>query len=116
MNPAPKSVALLAYPECSASVVYGMYDLFMSAGRDWDAYAGNPPGPQLMHPRVVAAEPRELTAANGVRIIPEAGLSADPVPDLVCVPDLNVLPGEPLAGRFEAEIAWLRECYARGAI
>ncbi len=116
MNPAPKSVALLAYPECSASVVYGMYDLFMSAGRDWDAYAGNPPGPQLMHPRIVAAEARSLAVANDIRVVPEAALNTSPVPDLVCVPDLNVMPGESLAGRFEAEIAWLRECHAAGAV
>ena len=69
MNPAPKSVALLAYPECSASVVYGMYDLFMSAGRDWDVYAGNPPGPQLMQPRIVAAEPGGFAAATAASSI-----------------------------------------------
>ena len=34
-NAAPVSVAILAYPEATASVVYGMYDLFRSAGRDW---------------------------------------------------------------------------------
>ena len=26
-----------------------------------------------------------------------------------------MLPGEPLAGRFEAEIAWLKRCYEHGA-
>ncbi len=116
MNPAPKTVALLAYPECSASVVYGMYDLFMSAGRDWDAYAGNAPGPQLMQPRIVAAGTTAFAAANGVRIAPEAALETSSVPDLVCVPDLNVMPGESLRGRFEPEIAWLRDCHAKGAV
>jgi len=116
MNPAPKTVALLAYPESSASVVYGMYDLFMSAGRDWDAYAGNAPGPQLMQPQIVAAQAGGFAAANGVRIAPEAALERSPVPDLVCVPDLNVMPGESLKGRFEAEIAWLRDCHAAGAV
>jgi transcriptional regulator GlxA family with amidase domain len=116
MNPAPKTVALLAYPECSASVVYGMYDLFMSAGRDWDVYAGNAPGPQLMQPRIVAAEAAGFAAANGVRIAPEGPLATSPVPDLVCVPDLNVMPGESLKGRFEPEITWLRDCHAKGAV
>ncbi len=116
MNPAPKTVALLAYPECSASVVYGMYDLFMSAGRDWDAYAGNPPGPQALNPRIVAAQAGDLTAINDVRITGAAALSADPAPDIVCVPDLAVMPGESLAGRFEAEIAWLKDCYAQGSV
>jgi transcriptional regulator GlxA family with amidase domain len=116
MNPAPKSVALLAYPECSASVVYGMYDLFMSAGRDWDAYVGNPPGPQLMQPRIVAAEARAIAVANDIRVVAEATLETRPTPDLICIPDLNVMPGESLAGRFEPEIAWLRQCHAAGSI
>jgi transcriptional regulator GlxA family with amidase domain len=116
MNPTPKTVALLAYPECSASVVYGMYDLFMSAGRDWHAYAGNPPGPQALRPQVVAAQAGELTAINDVRIVGAAALSADPAPDIVCVPDLAVMPGESLEGRFEAEIAWLRDCYEGGSV
>jgi transcriptional regulator GlxA family with amidase domain len=37
------------------------------------------------------------------------------VPDIVCVPDILVPPGEPLDGRFGDEIAWLRACHAAGA-
>ena len=116
MTRSPQSVALLAYPECSSSVVYGMYDLFMSAGRDWDAYAGNPPGPQALRPQIVAAEPRPFAVTNDVRIVPDTGLPTNPYPDIVCVPDLAVMPGESLAGRFEAEFAWLRACYEHGSV
>ena len=31
----PVDVAILAFPETTASVTYGMYDLFMAVGRDW---------------------------------------------------------------------------------
>ncbi len=30
------SIALLAGPDATASALYGMYDLFGSAGRDWE--------------------------------------------------------------------------------
>jgi transcriptional regulator GlxA family with amidase domain len=94
-----------------------MYDLFMSAGRDWDAYAGKPPGPPLMQPRIVAAAPKAAVAvANAIHVVPEAGLATDPAPDIICVPDLNVMPGESLEGRFEAEIAWLKTCYEQGSV
>ncbi|MGH8131022.1 MAG: GlxA family transcriptional regulator [Steroidobacteraceae bacterium] len=115
-NQPPTTAALLIFPESSASVVYGMYDLFMSVGRDWGVFTGSAPGPQLMQPRIVAAQAGALAVANGVRIVPETTLATGPVPDLVCVPDLNVMPGESLAGRFETEIAWLRHCYAAGAV
>jgi transcriptional regulator GlxA family with amidase domain len=34
----------------------------------------------------------------------------------VCIPDIFVAPREPLAGRFEQEIEWLKHCYREGAI
>jgi transcriptional regulator GlxA family with amidase domain len=111
----PVSVAILAFPECTASVVYGMYDLFMSAGRDWGLIAEGRPGPQLMRPRVVAACADTLEVANAVRMTPETTLEQCPLPDVVCVPELFVPPGEPLDGRFTKEIAWLRRCHAAGA-
>src|SRR5512134_835675 len=112
---APPTVAILAFPETSASVVYGMYDLFMSAGRDWGVIIGGTPGPGLMRPLVVATQPGPFVAANGVAITPQAAAADCPAPDIVCVPELTVPPGEPLEGRFTEEIAWLRHCHQRGA-
>jgi transcriptional regulator GlxA family with amidase domain len=111
----PANVAVLAFPEASASVVYGMYDVFMSAGRDWEIIVEGKPGPTLLRPRVVAAKTGPFTAANDVSITPEITLDEAPLFDVVCVPELAVPPGEPLDGRFAAEVAWLQRCYAAGA-
>ena len=43
-HPAPVDVAILAMPETTASVIYGMYDLFRSAGRDWQWLTTGVPG------------------------------------------------------------------------
>lgn len=111
----PVDVAILAFPEVTASVVYGLYDLFLSAGRDWGLIVDGRPGTGLMRPRVVSAHRGEFTVANGVRIAPDAALDECPPPAVACVPELFVPPGEPLAGRFTAEIEWLKRCYAAGA-
>ena len=50
------SVAILAFPETTASAVYGMYDLFMAAGRDWGIIVDGHPGPGLMRPLVVSTQ------------------------------------------------------------
>ena len=68
-----------------------------------------------MRPRVVAAHPAPFVAANGVTIAPRRHASTSGVPDIVCVPEIMVPPGEPLDGRFGDEIAWLRRCHAAGA-
>jgi transcriptional regulator GlxA family with amidase domain len=113
------SVAIVAFPEVTASTVYGMYDLFLSAGRDWPFIVSGTPGPSPMQPRVVATTDVPFVAANGVRIAPDATLDEllddAHAPDIVCIPELAVAPGEPLEGRFTSEIDWLKRCHGRGA-
>lgn len=109
------TVAILAMPETTASVVYGMYDLFISAGRDWGMIVDGKPGPQLMRPVIVSSRHEPFLAANDVRIAPQAGLEQAAGAEIVCVPELAVAPGEPLEGRFTEEIAWLKRCYDSGA-
>lgn len=111
----PVSVAILAFPEATASVVYGMYDLFLSAGRDWGLVVDGKPGPVLLQPRVVARQAGLIRAANGVPILAETSLEDCGSPQVVCVPDVAVPPGEPLDGRFTTEVAWLQRGYAAGA-
>ncbi|MBN3766322.1 helix-turn-helix domain-containing protein [Burkholderia sp. Ac-20365] len=109
-------VAILAMPETSASVVYGMYDMFMSAGRDWGLIVDGAPGVAPFVPQVVSRHGAPLVAANNVRIAPDATLDACIQADVVCVPELLVAPGEALEGRFLEEIDCLQRCYADGKI
>jgi len=111
----PPSVAILAMPETTASVVYGMYDLFMSAGRDWGVIVNGAPAPGLIAPAVVAAEAAPFGAPNGVTIVPHATIRDCRAPDIVCVPEVMIMPAEALDGRFDNEVEWLRTCYANGA-
>lgn len=109
------NVAILAVPAVTASVLYSMYDLFASAGRDWPFLTTGTAGEPRMRPYVVAADRMGFHAANDIWIRPDYGLNDCPVPTLVCVPDFFVVPGEGCAGRFDAEVAWLRRCHASGA-
>jgi transcriptional regulator GlxA family with amidase domain len=114
--PPPASAAILAFPEATASVLYGLSDLLHSAGRDWGMVVDGKPGAPLVVPRIVAARPEPFTIANGVTIVADATLEEAERPDLVCIPELLIAPGDSLVGRFEREIAWLRRCHAQGAI
>lgn len=114
-DPAPPiNVAIVAFPETSASVVYGIYDLLASAGRDWGMIVDGQPGCPTMRPVVVSAQPGTFIAANGVAITPQYTLSDFPQPHIACVPEINLPPGEPLKSRFIGEIEWLSHCYADG--
>jgi transcriptional regulator GlxA family with amidase domain len=112
----PPTIALLAFPDVTASVLFGLNDMFHSAGRDWGLVVNGRPGAPLFRPVIVAAESSAMTVANGVQIVPDAVFHAVPPPSVLCVPEVFVAPGTPLAGRFEAEIAFIRRCHAAGSI
>ncbi len=111
----PIDVVVLATPVSTASTIYGMYDIFRSAGRDWSMVTGGAPGPESIHTRVVAASSQPLELVNAVRIAVDVDFDHCGVPDLICIPDLNIPPGEAVGPAFAAEVAWLRRCYAQGS-
>jgi transcriptional regulator GlxA family with amidase domain len=109
------TVAILAMPQSVVSTVYGMYDLFMSAGRDWGTLTLGQPGPAAMRPEIVSRRREAFTAVNDGPIAPHRALSEGDVPDVICIPDIFVTPGEPLDQLFDEEIAWLQRCHAAGS-
>jgi transcriptional regulator GlxA family with amidase domain len=108
-------IAILALPEATASVVYGMLDLFCSAGRDWKLVTEGEPGAQVVDARIVAQCLDPFEIANGAVVRPHATLSTEQY-DIVCVPELAISPHGEMGGRFEAEIAWIIAQHAGGAI
>ncbi len=107
----PVDIAILAFPETTASVTYGMYDLF-KAGRDWGFVVDG------RRTRTDGASDRRLAARTvhrGERCSDRATGHEAVDARIVCVPELAVPSAEPLTGRFAKEIEWLKRCYARGA-
>jgi transcriptional regulator GlxA family with amidase domain len=111
----PVTVAVLAFPETTASVVFGLYDLFVSAGRDWGFVVDGRSGPELLRPTIVARRPGRFEAANGAEIVAQGDLESARDAEIICVPELAVPPAGSLDGRFDAELAWLRARYCDGA-
>jgi transcriptional regulator GlxA family with amidase domain len=107
-------VALLAVAESTASTLYGMHEILESAGRDWPLLAEGRPGLSALKPIIVSASGDSFRAPNGLLVEPQASLPDCPRPDIIAIPDLSVLPGDDIAGRYETEIRWLRECHANG--
>ncbi|WP_420349053.1 GlxA family transcriptional regulator [Pelagibius sp.] len=112
---APLTVALVALPDSSASTLYGMFDVFCSAGRDWEFLTTGKAGPSAMRPLVAAETLGTFRAANGVSITPDVTFADCPPPAIVCVPDVHVAPGALAAEDYTTVIDWLRRCYAAGS-
>ena len=111
----PTVVALLAVPEVTAATLYGFYDALSSAGRDWQVLHGREPGAALFRPIVVSADGAPVLGANGVRIHVDASFVDCPPPDVVCITDVAVMPGQPLDRCYEPAVAWLSERHRAGS-
>ena len=115
MTDRPITVALLAMPGVTAATLYGFHDAFCGVHRDWAMlHGGHAESP--FRSTVVSRDGRPVEAANGVRIVPDAGFDACGSPDVVCVTDIAVPPGEPIGTTYDAEVDWLRERHAQGSI
>lgn len=112
----PINVALLAVPEVTASALFGMFDLFSSPGRDWPFIVKGEAGQQRMRPYVVARSHSGFRAANGIWVKPDFAFGDCPPPQIVCIPDFFVNPGDSVAGLYEPEARWLRRTHEDGAL
>ena len=114
MTDRPITVALLAMPKVTAATLYGFHDMFAGVHRDWSmVHGGHAESP--FRSLVVSRDGQPLDGANGVRIVPQASFDTCQ-PDVVCVTDIAVPPGERLGEVYDAEIDWLRERHAQGSI
>ncbi|MBK9272957.1 MAG: helix-turn-helix domain-containing protein [Flavobacteriales bacterium] len=116
MQQEPVRVAILVFPASTASIVHGLYDLFHAAGRDYESMVGKPVREDLFEPRIVAARSGTFSLMNGLTTTVQVPIAEAGVPDIICVPEVVATPEEPMEGRFEMEMDWLRRCYAQGSI
>ncbi len=109
--PGPK-IALLALPESTPAAIYGLFEVFLSAGRTWAQLTGEPSDVPLMTPRIVTADGAPVETAYGLSIVPHEAMGSA---DVVIVTDLVLDHDRPFTGLWTRQIDWLRGRHAAGA-
>lgn len=109
-------VCLLASPETSAAVLYGLYDVLSTAGAVYAEMVRGAPGPKILDVRIVSATCAPFRCFGGIMVEPHASCEQVRDSDVVIVCDMYVPVDAPPRGRFSAEIGWLKRMYAQGAI
>jgi transcriptional regulator GlxA family with amidase domain len=110
------SIALLAAPETSASVLYGLYDVLTTVGPMWPDMTAAEPEDELLEIRIVAASPEPFRCFGNIAVEPHAAIADVTHPDAVVVCDMYTPIGTPPRDRYGAETTWLRDIHARGAL
>ena len=111
-NPEP-TFALLVLPESTPASIYGLHEVFLAVGRDWELLTGEKPTGGRIRSRIVAKDGVTPPSRFGVPIAPHEGLGEA---DVVIVSDLAFPPDWSPRGQWPVEAEWLRERHAAGAM
>ena len=115
-RPSAINVALVAVPQVSCAVVYGLHEVFRCVGTSWGQLTGEPNTPRTMKPRIVGSSTRSFRTSLGAPIAPDSTFADSARADIVIVADLNLVPGEGTVGMWPKATDWLRRQFDGGAI
>lgn len=112
----PLTIALVALPEASGAVLYGIREVMMSVGAAWESLTGEPDRSRTMEVMIVAERRQAGDCAMGVPVLPDVVFAEPRSFDVIIVPDLAVETGFDPRGRWPAACAWLRAQYEGGTV
>ena len=109
-------ICLLAAPETSPAVLYGLYDVLASTGVVYGEMTTGEPGQPLLDVRIVAASREPFRCFGGVLVEPHASIADVQAPDVAIVCDVYTPIDRPPGGRLPGEVAWLRRVHGGSAV
>jgi transcriptional regulator GlxA family with amidase domain len=109
-------VALLAAPETSASVLYGLYDVLQSVGAVYPDMTVGAPGDALLDVFIVAATAEPFRCFGNILVEPAMAVDEAEDVDVVVICDMYAPITVAPRGKFAAETAWLRRMHDKGTV
>ncbi|MEO9778615.1 MAG: helix-turn-helix domain-containing protein [Sedimentitalea sp.] len=115
-QPKKPLIVLLAAPESSASVLYGLYDVLLSVGAVYSDMVSGSPGDELLDIKIASADGKPFHCIGNIPIEPHMSADNQATPDAVVICDMFTSIYDVPKGRYPREIAWLRKMHADGAM
>jgi transcriptional regulator GlxA family with amidase domain len=109
-------ISLLALPQSSGSVLYGLYDVLSSVGRTWSGLTGEPESHPGFDVQIVAPSRDAFRCHGGVPVAPHAALGDTARTDAVVVSDLAIEADTDPRGLWPEAVAWVAARHAEGAV
>lgn len=109
-------IALLAAPETSASVLYGLYDVLQSAGAVYPDMVTGRPGDEMLEIRIISADGKPFRCIGNIPVEPHMDIGQIRAADAVVVCDMYTSIYDVPKGRYPRETDWLRQMHAAGAL
>ncbi len=115
-RPLDVHVALVAVPQVSSAVLYGLHEVFKCVGTTWGEITGETNTPRRMNPRIVGSTTRSFRTSLGTPVAPDSTFSGSNRADVVIVADLALSASTSTVGLWPRPTAWLKRQYDGGAI
>ena len=112
----PLNVAIVALPESTAYVLFGLKEVMEAAGPLWGMVTGNPPAEARFAVTVIAAGTEPFACAGGAWVKADTTFSGNGRFDIVLVTDLTIDPDADPRGSWPEVTGWLAARHAEGAV
>ncbi len=109
-------VVLLAEPETSASVLYGLYDVLLSVGAVYTDMVAGTPGRELLEVKIASADGKAFHCLGNIPVEPHSAIDDVDNADAVIVCDMYTSIHDVPTGRYPREVAWLKRLHRDGAL
>ena len=109
-------VALVALPESSASVLYGLYDVLSTVGALWPELTGEPSSLGGFDVQILSPSKEIFRCWGGIPVAPHNSLSGSGSYDIIIVSDLAISLDLDPRGQWPEVTSWLRSQYETGAL
>lgn len=109
-------IMLLAAPETSASVLYGLHDVLFSVGAVYSDMVADTPGQEQLDIQIVSADGKPFRCLGNIPVEPHMAIDPLVVPDAVVVCDRYTSIHDAPKGRYPREAEWLRQLHEGGAL
>lgn len=113
-------ILLLASPETSASVLYGLYDVLTTVGAVFPDLVKGSPERELLEVKIASVDGRPFNCIGGIPVRPHAAIAdyrhPQSKPDAIIVCDMYISVTAVPTGRYPRECVWLRDMHMAGAV
>jgi len=110
----PPVIGIVAVPESSGAVLYGLFEVLSAFGAAWAEVMGEPRNPAAFDVRIVAPSRVPFTCVGGVPVTPHAALQEIDTADAVIVTDLAINPDANHDHKWPEVKSWLHRIYRAG--
>ncbi|WP_417307376.1 GlxA family transcriptional regulator [Devosia sp.] len=111
----PLQTAVVVSPETGSAGAFIFMDVLAAVGRIWQHLHDETPTPHFA-PRLLSLDGKPYRDPHGLQIVPHGALADMPDPDIVVIPELGILPDDPIPESMGPIAEWIRDAHDRGAM